>query len=253
MNNYDNFSYNLYQLIGSINPNIKVVRNNALTVDDVAALNPEAIILSPGPGKPNDAGICIPIIQELSGRIPLLGVCLGHQAIFEAFGSNVDHAKHLMHGKSSQINIDNASPLFKGLPQTIQVARYHSLSAQEKTLPWCLRVIRRGGDEVMQLSTAAAGVPVAKHGNRAASSKCGAADVLEELGVKIDIAPERSAKLLKQINICFLFPQKYHIAMKYVAPVRKELSIRTVFNILGPLSNPAGEHGTSGSLRPGIS
>ena len=81
IDNYDSFSYNLYQLIGSINPNIKVVRNDALTVNDLAALNPEAIILSPGPGKPNDAGICIPIIQELSGRIPLLGVCLGHQAI----------------------------------------------------------------------------------------------------------------------------------------------------------------------------
>ena len=151
IDNYDSFSYNLYQLVGSINPNIKVLRNNALTVNDVAALNPEAIILSPGPGKPKDAGICIPIIQELSERIPLLGVCLGHQAIFEAFGGNVDHAKHLMHGKSSQINIDNASPLFKGLPQTIKVARYHSLSAQEKTLPWCLRVIGRGDDEVMAI------------------------------------------------------------------------------------------------------
>ena len=90
IDNYDSFSYNLYQLVGSINPNIKVVRNDALTVDDVATLNPEAIILSPGPGKPKDAGICIPIIQELSGRIPLLGVCLGHQAIFEAFGGSID-------------------------------------------------------------------------------------------------------------------------------------------------------------------
>lgn len=151
IDNYDSFSYNLYQLVGSINPNIKVVRNDALTVDDVATLNPEAIILSPGPGKPKDAGICIPIIQELSGRIPLLGVCLGHQAIFEAFGSSIDHAKHLMHGKSSEINIDNTSPLFKGLPQTIQVARYHSLSAQKKTLPSCLRVIGRGDDEVMAI------------------------------------------------------------------------------------------------------
>ena len=88
IDNYDSFSYNLYQLVGSINPNIKVVRNDALTVDDVATLNPEAIILSPGPGKPKDAGICIPIIQELSGRIPLLGVCLGHQAIFKAFGGS---------------------------------------------------------------------------------------------------------------------------------------------------------------------
>ena len=94
--------------------------------------------------------------------------------------------------------------------------------------------------KLWRLNTAATGVPVAKHGNRAASSKCGAADVLEELGVKIDIAPERSAELLKRINICFLFAQNYHIAMKYVAPVRKELGIRTVFNILGPLSNPAG-------------
>ena len=151
IDNYDSFSYNLYQLVGSINPNIKIARNDALTVNDVATLNPEAIILSPGPGKPKDAGICIPIIQELSGRIPLLDVCLGHQAIFEAFGGNVDHAKHLMHGKSSQINIDNASPLFKGLPQTIQVARYHSLSAQKKTLPSCLRVIGRGDDEVMAI------------------------------------------------------------------------------------------------------
>lgn len=151
IDNYDSFSYNLYQLVGSINPNIKVVRNDALTVNDVATLNPEAIILSPGPRKPKDAGICIPIIQELSGRIPLLGVCLGHQAIFEALGGSVDHAKHLMHGKSSEINIDNASPLFKGLPQTIQVARYHSLSAQEKTLPSCLRVIGRGDDEVMAI------------------------------------------------------------------------------------------------------
>lgn len=98
IDNYDSFSYNLYQLVGSINPNIKVVRNDALTVNDVATLNPEAIILSPGPRKPKDAGICIPIIQELSGRIPLLGVCLGHQAIFEALGGSVDHAKHLMHG-----------------------------------------------------------------------------------------------------------------------------------------------------------
>ena len=111
-----------------------------------------------------------------------------------------------------------------------------------------LEIVGTGGDgsnsfnisTTASLVIAAAGVPVAKHGNRAASSKCGAADVLEELGVKIDIAPERSAELLKQINICFLVAQNYHIAMKYVAPVRKELGIRTVFNILGPLSNPAG-------------
>lgn len=111
-----------------------------------------------------------------------------------------------------------------------------------------LEIVGTGGDgsnsfnisTTASLVIAAAGVPVAKHGNRAASSKCGAADVLEALGVNIDLTPERSAELLKKIDICFLFAQNYHIAMKYVAPVRKELSIRTVFNILGPLSNPAG-------------
>ena len=111
-----------------------------------------------------------------------------------------------------------------------------------------LEIVGTGGDgansfnisTTSSLVIAAAGVPVAKHGNRAASSKSGAADVLEALGVKIDLPPERSAKLLKTINICFLFAQNYHIAMKYVAPIRKELGIRTVFNILGPLSNPAG-------------
>lgn len=387
IDNYDSFSYNLYQLIGSIEPEITVVRNDAVTIEDIERMNPEAIVLSPGPGKPADAGICLDVVRTLSGRFPILGVCLGHQAIFEAFGGTVDHASHLMHGKSSLISADTTSTLFRGLPNTIQAARYHSLSAQKETLPNCLRItstcegelmavehrthptfgvqfhpesimtpegkailqnfidaarefnhtnnpqslpskenpmikeaiqtlsnkqdlpyakaeavmdeimsgkatpvqmaayltalamkgetideitasaagmrahcvkflhemdvleiVGTGGDgsnsfnisTTASLVIAAAGVPVAKHGNRAASSKCGAADVLEELGVNIDLVPERSAELLKSINICFLFAQNYHIAMKYVAPVRKELGIRTVFNILGPLSNPAG-------------
>lgn len=387
IDNYDSFSYNLYQLIGSIEPEITVVRNDAVTIEDIERMNPEAIVLSPGPGKPADAGICLDVVRTLSGRFPILGVCLGHQAIFEAFGGTVDHASHLMHGKSSLISVNTTSTLFRGLPNTIQAARYHSLSAQKETLPNCLRItstcegelmavehrthptfgvqfhpesimtpegkailqnfidaarefnhtnnpqslpskenpmikeaiqtlsnkqdlpyakaeavmdeimsgkatpvqmaayltalamkgetideitasaagmrahcvkflhemdvleiVGTGGDgsnsfnisTTASLVIAAAGVPVAKHGNRAASSKCGAADVLEELGVNIDLVPERSAELLKSINICFLFAQNYHIAMKYVAPVRKELGIRTVFNILGPLSNPAG-------------
>lgn len=387
IDNYDSFSYNLYQLIGSIEPEITVVRNDAVTIEDIERMNPEAIVLSPGPGKPADAGICLDVVRTLSGRFSILGVCLGHQAIFEAFGGTVDHASHLMHGKSSLISVNTTSTLFRGLPNTIQAARYHSLSAQKETLPNCLRItstcegelmavehrthptfgvqfhpesimtpegkailqnfidaarefnhtnnpqslpskenpmikeaiqtlsnkqdlpyaeaeavmdeimsgkatpvqmaayltalamkgetideitasaagmrahcvkllhemdvleiVGTGGDgsnsfnisTTASLVIAAAGVPVAKHGNRAASSKCGAADVLEELGVNIDLVPERSAELLKSINICFLFAQNYHIAMKYVAPVRKELGIRTVFNILGPLSNPAG-------------
>ena len=378
IDNYDSFSYNLYQLIGAINPEIKVIRNDELTAEEIEALKPEAIILSPGPGRPQDAGCCIEVVQKLGGKIPILGVCLGHQVICEAYGGVVSYAKQLMHGKQSVTKLDTKTPLFVGLPEETTVARYHSLAAQEETFPECLQVTARTSDgEIMalqhktkavygvqfhpesiltplgkkmlenflQLANAekkektmikeaivklaakqnldyetaeasmdeimggkaspvqmsafltamamkgetieeitacaagmrkhcvrllhdqdvleivgtggdhsnsfnisttsslvisAAGVPVAKHGNRAASSKSGAADVLEALGVKITIPPEKSQELLEKIGICFLFAQNYHIAMKYVAPIRKELGIRTVFNILGPLSNPAG-------------
>lgn len=150
IDNYDSFSYNLYQLVGEVNPNIKVVRNDALTVDELAAMNPEAIILSPGPGRPADAGICEEVVQKLSGQMPILGVCLGHQAICEAFGGVVGYAKELMHGKSSMAQLDLTSPLFTGLPESIQVARYHSLAAEAETLPACLKVTARTADgEVM--------------------------------------------------------------------------------------------------------
>ena len=378
IDNYDSFSYNLYQLIGAINPEIKVIRNDELTAEEIEALKPEAIILSPGPGRPQNAGCCIEVVQKLGGKIPILGVCLGHQVICEAYGGVVSYAKQLMHGKQSVTKLDTKTPLFVGLPEETTVARYHSLAAQEETFPECLQVTARTSDgEIMalqhktkavygvqfnpesiltplgkkmlenflQLANAekkektmikeaivklaakqnldyetaeasmdeimggkaspvqmsafltamamkgetieeitacaagmrkhcvrllhdqdvleivgtggdhsnsfnisttsalvisAGGVPVAKHGNRAASSKCGAADVLEALGVNITVSPAQSAQMLKDINICFLFAQKYHTAMRYVANVRKELGIRTVFNILGPLSNPAG-------------
>ena len=378
IDNYDSFSYNLYQLIGAINPEIKVIRNDELTAEEIETLKPEAIILSPGPGRPQDAGCCIEVVQKLGGKIPILGVCLGHQVICEAYGGVVSYAKQLMHGKQSVTKLDTKTPLFVGLPEETTVARYHSLAAQEETFPECLQVTARTSDgEIMALQhktkavygvqfhpesiltplgkkmlenflqlanaekkektmikeaivklaakqnldyetaeasmdeimggkaspvqmsafltamamkgetieeitacaagmrkhcvrllhdqdvleivgtggdgansfnisttsslvIAAGGISVAKHGNRAASSKSGAADVLEALGVNITIPPEKSAELLKKINICFLFAQNYHIAMKYVAPIRKELGIRTVFNILGPLSNPAG-------------
>ena len=143
IDNYDSFSYNLYQLIGSINPDIKVVRNDQMTIEEIRALKPERIILSPGPGFPKDAGICIEAAKELGKEIPIFGVCLGHQAICEAFGATVSYASQLMHGKQSMVEIDTDEPLFAGLPKKIMVARYHSLVAAPDALPACLKVISR--------------------------------------------------------------------------------------------------------------
>ena len=358
IDNYDSFSYNVYQLVGSVNPDIRVIRNDECSVDEIRAMNPSHIILSPGPGRPDKAGVCENVIRELGGRIPILGICLGHQAICEVAGATVTYASHLMHGKQSLATLDTDSVLFRGMKKVITVARYHSLVADPQTIPAelkvtavtedgeesvltpdgrqiivnflqtqkgagrnmikeavaklvknedigydmaktvmdeimsgeasdilksayltalsqkgetieeitgsaeemrkfgrklgadveALEIVGTGGDgsNSFNISTtasiviSAAGVPVAKHGNRAASSKSGAADCLEALGVNITIEPEQSKTLLKEIGICFLFAQKYHTAMKYVGPIRKELGIRTIFNILGPLANPAG-------------
>lgn len=388
IDNYDSFSYNLYQLIGEVDPAIEVIRNDALTVEELEEKNPEAVILSPGPGRPADAGICEEVALKLSGKVPILGVCLGHQAICEAFGGTVGYAKELMHGKSSLVKVDEQSPLFKGLPAKVRVARYHSLAADEGSLPECLQVVSRADDgevmavqhaefpifgvqfhpesiltpdgramienflaiatkeytavapivrkeptmireaifklvdkqdltydeaydvineimsgETTQVQTAAflsalstkstkretiaeiagcaaamrshatkvdygkplleivgtggdkagsfnisttaafiiaaGGAKVAKHGNRAASSKSGTADCQEALGVNIEQGPDLCKKLLDEVGMCFFFAQKYHTAMRYVGPIRKELGFRTVFNILGPLTNPA--------------
>ncbi len=405
IDNYDSFSYNLYQYLGELAQEIKVIRNDALTVDEIAALKPTHIILSPGPGRPQDAGVIIPVVQQLGGSIPILGVCLGHQAICAAYGAEIVHAKKLMHGKQSEVILSAACPLFRNLPQKTTVARYHSLAADAKTMPDCLRVTARTADgeimavqhakypvygvqfhpesiltpegkqmlrnflqntadgnadmipekkpadtapvqiqsaeisrgeepkmiadaikkivdkkdltyaeayavmnEIMNgettptqnaaflaaLSTkstkaetideitgcaaamrehalhvehdydvveivgtggdnansfnisttsaivaAAGGAKVAKHGNRAASSKCGTADCLEALGVNIKQDPEKAKAMLGEVGMCFLFAQLYHASMKYVGSIRKELGVRTVFNILGPLTNPA--------------
>ena len=135
IDNYDSFSYNLYQLIGEINSDIKVIRNDEMSVDDIRALSPSHIILSPGPGRPSDAGVCIEVVKKLSGQIPILGVCLGHQSICEAFGATVTYAKELMHGKQSNVHFKNDCPLFDGLKDNTAVARYHSLATDESTLP----------------------------------------------------------------------------------------------------------------------
>lgn len=145
IDNYDSFSYNLVQLMGSIDPDITVIRNDELTVDEIKALKPKRIVLSPGPGYPKDAGICEEVIKTLKGRLPILGVCLGHQAICEVFGAEIVHAKKLMHGKQSSIFIDNRFPIFKGLPEHILGARYHSLAADSSRIPKELLVI--GTDE----------------------------------------------------------------------------------------------------------
>lgn len=153
IDNYDSFSYNLYQLIGTLEPNIRVIRNDALTVAEIEALKPQAIVISPGPGRPADAGRCIEVIRTLGGRIPILGVCLGHQAICEAYGASVSYAKELMHGKQSNVRLDVSCPLFSGLPEVVPVARYHSLAALEATMPDCLRITARTEDgEIMAVA-----------------------------------------------------------------------------------------------------
>ncbi len=388
IDNYDSFTYNLYQYIGELYSDIKVARNDEITIAEIKALSPDALIISPGPCYPKDAGISVDAIRCFSGKLPILGVCLGHQSIAEAFGGKVVIAKEQLHGKSSDITLKTDNPLFSDLPKKIKVARYHSLIVDRETLPDCLevtgydsknqimalkhkehptygvqfhpesvmtdtgrkiienflnniagiktkvsdnimvpdsertelkkyitkvangetltedeaytamdiitcdratlaqtsslltamsvrgetideitgfaRVMREkasklkncsdsidivgtGGDmsNSFNISTtssfviAGAGQKVAKHGNRSASSKSGAADCLEALGVKISTVPEQAEKCINEIGISFLFAQSYHPAMRFVGPVRKQIGIKTVFNIMGPLLNPA--------------
>ena len=135
IDNYDSFSYNLYQLIGKYDADIHVYRNDKITVDELDALQPDAIILSPGPGKPSDAGICEEVVKKLYTKYPILGVCLGHQAICETLGGKITYAPQLMHGKQSLVKVDDTSVIFKGLPKELQVARYHSLVADKNMIP----------------------------------------------------------------------------------------------------------------------
>lgn len=140
IDNYDSFSYNLYQLIGEIEPDIKVIRNDEMTVDEIRKLNPDRIILSPGPGRPEDAGVIMEVAKALGKDIPILGVCLGHQAICAAFGATVTYAKKLMHGKQSDVRFDTDCRLFAGCPEIAPVARYHSLAVDADTLPEELKI-----------------------------------------------------------------------------------------------------------------
>ena len=386
LDNYDSFTYNLYQYIGELYPDIQVIRNDVITVEGLEQLKPEALIVSPGPGYPKDAGISLEAIRHFSGKIPILGVCLGHQSIAEAFGGQIVKASVLMHGKASKIRFQKDATLFRHLPEEVPCGRYHSLIVEDASVPECLWVTARDTDgqimglehkelpiygvqfhpesiltqagkqilinflntipgvsipDVMQeppapkkalcpysnrliefqnltqqeaaeamdiimsgqateaqiaefltalrmkgetideisglalgmrakanlvpdskdaidivgtggdlassfnISTtasfviAAAGVKVAKHGNRSVSSKSGAADVLECLGVKIQSTPEQAKACLDTVGVSFLFAQSYHKSMRFVAPVRGQMGVQTVFNVLGPLTNPA--------------
>ncbi len=146
IDNYDSFSYNLFQAAGEFEPDIRMVRNDAVTIEEIEEMNPEKIIISPGPGRPSDAGISEDVIRFFAGKIPILGVCLGHQAICEVYGATITYAPVLMHGKTSGVHIANGSKIFVGLPPIITAARYHSLEADRYSMPDSLRIIAETDD-----------------------------------------------------------------------------------------------------------
>jgi anthranilate synthase/phosphoribosyltransferase len=384
IDNYDSFTYNLVQYLGELGADIRVFRNDQVSLDELIALKPDHLVVSPGPGEPiKDGGVSPEAVKHFTGKIPVLGVCLGHQCLGAIYGGNVGRAARLMHGKTSSVN-HNGQGIFKDIPSPFQGMRYHSLivhepvpaelevlaqtpegeimalkhrehptygvqfhpesiltehgkkllknfldlkpapiaggepamlkpfiakainrtdlSAEEaqeamniimtgqatpaqigaylvalrmkgETIPeitGSVRAMREnavkvqlsqtgepvydivgtGGDgaHTFNISTAAAfilagtGRKVAKHGNRAASSQCGSADVLSALGVNLDLTPEQVAQAIEEIGIGFMFAPKFHPAMKHAIGPRKEIGQRTIFNILGPLTNPAGAH-----------
>jgi anthranilate synthase/phosphoribosyltransferase len=393
IDNYDSFTYNLAQYLGELGAQVQVKRNDAVTLAEIAALEPTHIVISPGPGTPDDAGISLDVVERFAPSVPILGVCLGHQVIAQGFGGQVVRAERLMHGKVSPVQHDGRG-IFNGVPSPFNATRYHSLivpeplpdglevtartpegevmglrhrqyptigvqfhpesiltehghellkgfleidrqgeasrgqaaRAHRQTVPGgdimtiqeavakaidgqdlteveaesamtqimegqatpaqigafltalrmkgeavseiagCARAMRRsaipvrpqrpealvdtcgtGGDgsgtfnisTTAAFVTAGAGQPVAKHGNRSISSKCGSADVLEALGVNLDLTPDQVAASVDEVGIGFLFAPKLHPAMKHAIGPRRELGVRTIFNVLGPLTNPA--------------
>ena len=146
IDNYDSFTYNLVQYFGELGADLKVVRNDAVTLAQIKKMRPERIVISPGPGRPETAGVSVPVIKELAGEIPILGVCLGHQAIGFAYGGKIIAAKELMHGKTSLIRHDGKD-LFKNIPNPFEATRYHSLVIDPRTCPKCLEVTARTKDQ----------------------------------------------------------------------------------------------------------
>jgi anthranilate synthase component 2 len=152
IDNYDSFTYNLYQYIGQYDPTIKVVRNDEITVEEIKMLSPDRIVLSPGPKTPNEAGICIELIQCFYDKIPILGICLGHQCIAQAFGATITYAKELFHGKVSIIG-HRGTGIFEHIKNPMKVARYHSLSIKQDTLPDVFEITAKTGEgEIMAIS-----------------------------------------------------------------------------------------------------
>lgn len=374
LDNYDSFTYNVYQYLSELtDTEIRVFRNDAVSVDQIEALDPDSIVISPGPGRPEEAGVSVELIKRMAGRKPILGICLGHQAIGYAFGGKIVQAANIVHGKTDEIGLDRRG-LFRTIPSPSTFTRYHSLVIDSKDVPeelevtaWSpdgeimgvrhreypvegvqfhpesiasdcgkellrnflnyrreplahkalltkviekndmsmveaagfmreltegalshsqiaayltalnakgivpeeiagcavvlqekrtpLRVNRpvldtcgTGGDglgtfnisSMSALAASACGVTVAKHGNRAVSSLSGSADFFRELGIVIDLPPEKTEQLIEKVGFAFLFAPVYHGAMKYAAPVRRDLGIKTIMNLLGPLVNPAG-------------
>jgi len=154
IDNYDSFSYNLYQMIGELNSDITIVRNDELNLSEIKKLSPESIVISPGPGRPIDAGISVDIVKEFYKKVPILGICLGHQSIYEAFGGDTTYSKRLVHGKTSNVEIDNKNILFNNLKDKISVGRYHSLSVDKENIPKDISIIAKSTDdnEIMAIS-----------------------------------------------------------------------------------------------------
>ncbi len=383
IDNYDSFTYNVYQsFIRLTKEEVRVFRNDEIDLDRLEALAPSRLVISPGPGRPSQAGISVAAIRRFAGRIPILGICLGHQAIGEAFGGQISGAKHIRHGETDEIALDGHG-LFRALGPKSTFTRYHSLVIADNAsfpselevsarssdgdimgirhrryniegvqfhpesiasedgdtlikaflnyrrdafgfrdilqkllngkdldraeaesfmeeltdgsldtaqitailvamaskgpsaaeIAGCASVLRRkktpflsafgadqspafkelidtcgtGGDEkgsfnissMAALVAAACGVSVAKHGNRAVSSRSGSADFYEALGVPVNISPEIARSLLEKTNFAFLFAPLYHGAMRFAAPARKALGVKTIMNLIGPLANPA--------------
>lgn len=374
IDNYDSFTHNLYQYLRELSSReVKVIRNDASSIEEIEALAPSHIVISPGPGRPEDAGISLELVRRFSGKIPILGVCLGHQAIAQAFGARIVAAQEIVHGKAEAINVDGRG-LFRSIPNPSVFTRYHSLAIEESTLdpnfeitarsadgeimgirhkeyilegvqfhpesiasemgkillknfltyrrqPFvgpellnkimagndldldeaesfmeeltegnlsdiqvagfltalntkgisadeiagCAKVLQRkrrkiasskpcldtcgtGGDGIgtfnisslAALTASACGARVAKHGNRAVSSRSGSAEFFQAIGMEINLEREQAEQLLEVNNFAFLFAPLYHSAMRFAATARKELKVKTVMNLMGPLVNPAG-------------
>ena len=151
IDNYDSFTYNLYQYIGTFTSDIEVVRNDRITLGEIETLDPDGIVISPGPKSPKEAGICMDVVRHFTGKKPILGICLGHQCIGEALGGTVSYARKIFHGKQSRIEHDGAS-IFTGIPSPMRVARYHSLAVQREDLPACLQITAQTEDgEIMAI------------------------------------------------------------------------------------------------------